>query len=248
MNSYCQYNDAFSSKENDDLDKMARKINNDRKKLRKDVQNNIIHRENELCVGMDCLMDPANSRFAPSSLLPNFSFFSTQGDFSSDLPTPLNKKKKINPKSVSFASSDSKSQSSSTFSDNYNDIDSIYSFNSISSNYSSLNPKIKKHLRLSTTHLKNYAEKDDDAILKHIKKCDQCRLQLINLLQNENHIFDVKVSKENQKLDMEQSTALQNKEHFTGILNLSTTELKDVLILILIGIFIIILLDFFFKK
>ncbi len=244
MNSYCQYNDAFSSKENDDLDKMARQINNDRKKLRTQVQNNIINKEKELCVGVDCLLDPSNARFAPSSMLPNFSFFSTQGDFSSDLPTPMNKKKPRSPVLSDLASD--KSRSTSTFSD----VSSNFSFDSVSSNYSSLNPKIKKHLRLSSAHLKNYEEKDDGAILKHIKKCDQCRLQLINLLQNENHIFDI-VKKENNKNDQpNQSDQLvpQNREHFTSILNLSNTELKDVLILILIGIFIIILLDFFFRK
>lgn len=243
MNPYCQYNDAFSNTDNDELDKMARKINNDRKKLRKQVQNNIINKENELCVGIDCLMDPSNSRISPTALLPNFSFFSTQGDFSSPFPTPLMKNKK-NIKSSDQTFSDS---SSLGMKSQFSDLDSIYSFNSLSSNYSSLNPKIKKHLRLSTNHLKSYEEKDDSAIMKHINKCEQCKDQLIKLLQNEKHVFETNKSEKVEKKEEVQIEKFPQSGE-GGILNLNTSELKDVLILILAGIFIIIILDFFLRK
>jgi hypothetical protein len=180
-------------------------------------------------------MDPAHSKFAPPGLAENFGFFSTQGDFSSNLPTPLQPKKYDYSSVSSLGDNDSKN----TFSTNSRleefssprDLSNMINMESdISSNYSSLPQKIKKHLRLNTNHLKQYSENDDKNIDDHVKTCPQCRSQLLNLLQEDKQNVNFVPTQQN------------------GILNLSAPELKDILILIFAGIFIIILLDVFIRK
>ena len=236
--SYCHYNNAFSNKESDDLDKMARKLNNDRKKNKKYkehmlnvVQKGIQQDENNTYDGMEMLMDPAYIRYAPLNNMSEFGFFSTQGDFSSKLPTPLTQNKTI--------SEQSDSDQSITFSD----IESNQSFSSLSnidlsSNYSSMSPKKKKHLRSSSKHLKQYSDNDDAEIIHHLKKCEQCKTQLFQILQKDSHPINYQIQSTNNQ---------QQTEHFGKILNISASELKDVMILLLIGIFIIIVLDFFYS-
>jgi hypothetical protein len=253
MNSYCDYKNAFSNKDNDSLEQEARRINNKHSKLQKQVEHEYTRQNDEICKGMDCLMDPANARFAPPNMTSNFSFFSTQGDFASGLPSAI---------------SNDNSSNDSTFS---NDIksNSTYSFNSLpmsmsstfpisesplsenmesdmSSNYSSLSPKLKKHLRLNTSHLKNYTEKDDKIILAHMKKCEQCKSQLLDLLHINHNIPLI----ENKSIKSSENIKILENDHIlkqNGILNISTSELKDMLILILIGTFVIILLDMFIR-
>ena len=93
MESYCQYNDAFYNSDNENLDQLARKINDDKKKLPQKVQESIKMQEENARIGINCLLDPSNARYAPSNLA-DYGFFSTQGDFSSQLPTPIAKHKK----------------------------------------------------------------------------------------------------------------------------------------------------------
>src|SRR3989338_1782684 len=91
MTSYCQYNDAFSNTENDNLDNLARQLNNKHKKLNKTTNDGFKNQLKANCSGVKCLADPSNARFAPPNLENDFSFFSAQGDFSSGLPTPFEK-------------------------------------------------------------------------------------------------------------------------------------------------------------
>jgi len=248
MDSYCQYNDAFYNSDNENLDRLARQVNNDKKKLHTRIEESINKQEQNACVGMNCLMDPSNSRYGPSNLS-DFGFFSTQGDFSSKLPTPMEKHKKS--KDKKYTESDNSqtnfTDSASTFTTNSaftNDssfskqmTEDIIIDSDVSSNYSSLSPKVKKHLRLNTNHLKRYKESDEKTILNHIQYCGQCKQQLMKLLQPNNHIFD-------NPDQIHTVNALSN----SGILNLNSPELKDMLILILIGIFIIVIADIFFRR
>lgn len=265
MDSYCQYNDAFYNSDNENLDRLARQVNNDKKKLHKKIQENIDRQEQNACLGIDCLLDPSNARYGPSNLS-DFGFFSTQGDFSSNLPTPMTKNKKKRSKKQDNFQSDSASTFSADSSFTNNTTNSAFTNNTtnsaftnntaftnnmafaegsedipfdsdVSSNYSSLPPKIKKHLRLNTNHLKSYKESDEKNILGHIKYCNQCKHQLINLLKSDNHAFNES-----------SNTETIDKTINSGILNLNSPELKDMLILILIGIFIIVIADIFFRR
>ena len=265
MDSYCGYNNVFSNTESNDLDKLARQINDERKNLNQQVQNNFQLKQQQTCQGLDCLFDPVNSRFAPSTLGSQFSFFSPQGDFSSGTPTGLKlpnqnkktKKYKVQPEYASNYSfspySDSQSQNNDS-SSNFSDIGSTYSFKSVSSNYSSLPSKMKKKLKVSSKHLQNF-DSDDDT-LDHLKKCEQCRNQLAAILQGEknmkqSHVFNNIGSIVPQYKDASDNEGIihinnpPNISHASDNTNKSgilfvTPELKDILILILIGIVIII--------
>ena len=269
MTTYQQYNNAFANNDNDSLDQMARQVNNNKKKLNKRVQLGFNKQQKENCVGINCLMDQSNARFAPPNLADNFGFFSAQGDFSSKLPTPLLTKNKYDDSASSKFSDNSSmntfntnntNNTNNTFSTSNINInssdDQINSFGSkminiesdISSSYSSLPQKIKSHLRSTTKHLKKYDETDEKSTVNHLKTCSQCRSELFSLLQEEHHVFKNSINANNNVSTSVNNNDQLQKSQTGGILNLSTPELKDILILILIGVVIIILLDIFIRK
>ena len=254
MDSYCEYNNAFCNKDNDNLDRMAREINNKRKTLQKQVEHNFDDQYKEINKGLNYLMKQENSRYAPS----NFNYISANNnndyesglpsimdnnDFKSGLPSIMDNQKNSDNNTIdsTFTSKSKYTFNSLPISSfptiSESPVEMINMDSDMSSTYSILPANTKKHLRLNTSHLKKYGENDDDKILSHMKKCNQCRLQLLHLL-SENNICNNK-NKINKNINTMNTT--------TGILNISVAEVKDILILILIGIFIIILLDFFLR-
>ena len=312
--------DPYNNQDNADLDKMAREVNNRNKKLSKQIYEDIGTQALNACVGMDCLMDPSNARFAPSNLGADFSFFSSQGDFSSGLPTPLQqnrqnqhnqqnqqkkkpKKSKKSKDSFHYYNEDSSNESNnssnsdsvftdtnsrsdkSTISNNFVDsresiMDLSYAkkypkfkpkFNydsehsseypsdfasDISSNYSSLPQKLKKQIRMGSNHLKKYKENDEQDILGHITKCDQCKVQLADLLKtvvNDNSLKNNNtVGNNTNNSVITNSNPVHNinasNQQNNQIMGLNMPELKDMLILLVIGIFIIIFVDIFIRR
>jgi hypothetical protein len=119
-------------------------------------------------------------------------------------------------------------------------------------------PKIKKQLRLNTKHLSH--QNDDELIMEHLKKCDQCRNQLLILLKHD--LPNIQQSKqqlkqqnsqeqqtqEQQNLQYQSNIQHQNYQQFDTNGIFSSPETKDIIILIMIGVFIIILLDIFMRK
>lgn len=236
MTSYCQYNNAFSNVENDNLDYLARQINDKHKKINKNTQNSFKNKMKENCIGIECLLDSSNERFAPQNLENDISYFSAQGDFSSGLPTPfekqINKKKnKDKYKDKDYDSSEYTNKSNKSFTSEKNGSSIIKLDTDISSNYSSLPPKIKKQVRLNTTHLKKYTDDDDKIVINHMKDCKQCKKQIMNIINSTNH-----------------SLQNINQDQNTDVINFNTSELKGVLILVLVGVFIIIIFDIFIRK
>lgn len=225
-----QYNNAFLN--NDDLDKQARAINSARKKMAKGVMLDYDTQANETCKGIECLASSQNSKFLPHAFTPSFGFFSAQGDFSNGLPSHFVDSNPLNGNDASDSQSMFSSDNMTSFasqSDGSTLSGDTYSISPISnfSDTSSLSPKIKKQLRLHTKHLQN--QHSDDAILGHIKNCEGCKNELISLLQKENkpHIFEAKPMQPDNTL---------------------SPDIKDMIILIMIGIFIIILLDLFMRR
>jgi len=109
-------------------------------------------------------------------------------------------------------------------------IDSSFSFADIStaSSYSSLTPKQKKRFKSDNKHLSKFNGNDKNSII-HLKECEQCRDKLLKILKDDNIIQPNKINEAN-------------------ILNLSTPELKDILIIMLGGVILIIILDSIFRK
>lgn len=111
------------------------------------------------------------------------------------------------------------------------DINPYISDDEISSNYSSLPKKEKKSLRMNSNHLNHFKSNDDSKILSHLKKCGDCKNQLFELLQKkhgEHNLVDNNAQKQNYN------------NTFSG---LQDSELKNILIIIVIGIIIIIFID-----
>jgi hypothetical protein len=240
MSTYCQYNDAFKNNDNDDLDQLARKFNNTRKKLHEDAKHGYDTQKNNACVGIDCLANSYGSSYSSNNILNNMSPYDSYsgGDFTSKMPTPIqqtiDEQEQYTDDNFSFSNSSSDQQNSlfdtqmSSYSSD--DFGSIKMESDISSNYSSL-PSKKKHIILSNNHLKQYNEKDDKNVIDHMKHCEQCQQQLIKLVKNNNNkSFD----------DVIDNGNVQQEKIF----NISNTELKYIMILILIGVTIIMFFDF----
>jgi hypothetical protein len=69
MNQYFNLNNvdnAFTN--NNELDRMAREINNNKKKLNMSVPKHAKLYEKKTCLGIDCLMDPSYSKFVPNNM------------------------------------------------------------------------------------------------------------------------------------------------------------------------------------
>ena len=95
--------------------------------------------------------------------------------------------------------------------------------------------KYNNHYKLSEI-IKNLdydiCSKSDDNIYDHVKKCNNCKKKLLKFLNND--ILDDKLNKKNNK---------DIKKNF-----LNKNNIKESIIMIMIGIFIIILLDLIMNR
>lgn len=211
------FDEVFNNDRND-LDKMARDINN-RKKYHKSITRDINNNEKTMLKGIEAFSNEPNFSFSPQS-----NFYDNngnyKGDFISGLPTPLDE--------ISNDKSE-KSFSLTSYNNNENS-DMVESFDDLSSEYTMLPKRKKKHLRLNNEHLKDYSDCDDKNILKHIQNCGECKKYLINMLKNE------------EKTEAKEIKNHEDKNSY------NYKEIKDVIILIIIGIIIIFILDMFLRK
>ena len=88
---------------------------------------------------------------------------------------------------------------------------------------------------MNNKHLQEYSENDDNKVLDHIKNCDECKNQLLGLL------------KKNDMMCQQNSKGNVNEEG--GIFGkINYTELKEIIILLMIGIIIIFIIDIFLRR
>lgn len=255
------FNDAFGNI-NEDLENMARELNNKNKGVYKNVRKNNYNKDKETLRGIDAFENEPGFQFSPSQIRDN-------GDFNSGLPSHLDNNSfdnnSFDNKSCDNNSFDNNSFNNNSFDNNsqYNSIsdsfslngknsehfvsmsmsDADYSDSDVVSEYSYLPKQKKKNLRMKTKHLQKYAENDEQLILEHIKDCDECKQHLLNMLKNDNHF----VQKQNE--------IIKKKEDVNNVLNESSLfgninykEMKEVIILIIIGIIIIFVLDIFLRR
>jgi hypothetical protein len=109
---------------------------------------------------------------------------------------------------------------------NYDSMEDIFS--DITSEYSLLPQKSKRKLRNNTNHLSSYTDNDDDKVINHVTKCKECKSHLMKLLRKntDNKIIEINDDK---------------------VLKKTNVNIRDIVLLIFIGIFVIILLDFVTK-
>lgn len=115
------------------------------------------------------------------------------------------------------------------------DMDSISDIKDLSSEYSYLPKKKQKHLRLNNKHLKDYTDSDEQMILEHIKSCNECKNQLLILLKDNNHEASQK-SNQSHQISPEVTSKINYK------------EIKEIIIIVMIGIIILFLLDVVLRK
>jgi hypothetical protein len=250
---YNQYNDAFSNGDYAELDKIARDINN-KKKLYKDAKNNNKTFEKDTVKGISAYYGDPNFSFLPM----DNHYHKNKGDFVSGLPTPLEDQSCSDTMSKSSISSDNLSsmynlKNNGYSSDNLSSDDYSLMFTpsetDLSSGYSSLPRKTKKHLKLSTEHLKKYKDNDDKAF-NHMMSCLECKQQLLNLLKENNHVFSHDTQNNTQRNTNNINTDINDKTNKddTTLFGLNYKELRDIIILIMIGVIIIVFIDVFLRK
>jgi hypothetical protein len=265
------FNEAFENTDND-LDKMARDLNNKKNGFYNNVKKANKSFEMDTIRGIEAFANEPGFQFSPQAQFYDEKSRKYKGDFSSGLPTPLEKngmsedefsENSRNSKNSGYSSYNSGNNDSfslgkkrgSSYSDNSNNsehfissFDNIDNIDNIDSNdmmseYSFLPKKKKKHLRLNTKHLQEYSENDDQLILEHIKNCNECKKHLLNLLKNENHFIS---QKNIQNIPNIPNVIDKDENSLFGKINYK--EMKEVIILIIIGIIIIFILDIFLRR
>jgi hypothetical protein len=307
MSAYNQNNYASPDQNSDcNLDDMARNINQQHKAANSKATKDRSVQLNEISQGFDYL---SNSPIGFPTSSPSYSFFSTQGDFSSGLPANFLKKSPLMDSSSDTSSrysTGNHSMENDSMGNDSMENDSVwnnstenhsmwnnsmenksmgsnYSFKSfdgsmddISSSFSSLPSKLKRHLKNDSRHIHDMKNKDDKTIINHLKKCIQCREQLLKIISTDSHIFSPEsVSNISQPTssnirqpassNIKQPASSNTRQHVTnqptmfqtpvnkiqqnsGFLNLNFPELKDLLVILLVGIIIIVILDIFFRR
>lgn len=222
--------------DNASLDKLATKLNNKHK------HNNIISPHNDYISYMDPQYNYGltNNQYIGSETpyTNNDSLFDKSTNNSSKNTMKKNKYEKNNVSDSVFSNTTNdtfytKKRKSVHFGKNNNNTTDYSNFTDtdISSNYSILPQKIKNNLKSSLKHINTYNEQD---IINHLKSCTQCKQEIISLLHN------------GMPYNMNNGNNTNNLQQH-GILNLSMLEIKDILILILVGVFIIIIFNMFTK-
>jgi hypothetical protein len=288
MTTYSSLNEAYHDPHMEELDQMAKEINNTtkRKNLVKTVADDFkkdAKRSRQIEQRLHNTRGDSNNGINDSNI--PFKYFSTQGDFTSEILDEDITTEDINSELQSFPENLT-----------YSDISRQASLGEGSENSSSLpleiiknnkhnkNTKSSKHkyadkIKELATEIKKHHENDEksidsmDSTIDHIKHCSKCKKKFIDIivLKKKKHIFNhddhfvYKHKKEKlrkykdydesdneyKNYDTEENYNKREIEEngknnsFSLDKLINRTEIKDVLIIILIGIVIIIILDIF---
>lgn len=223
MNEY--YN--FNNNESDDLDKLARQINNKKTSLVKKVTDDYNIQQDKWKNGIDNLINNNKYSFLPMN--------------KNNVTNYDNKYQTNNYNNLHDNNIDYDNEFDNQF-DDFSVNNSLFSSDLIDSESIDLYlDKAKDCKKDNLTNFKNivnsisYDEcsKDDNNIFDHIKKCNSCKNKLIKYL-------NLTTNKETYNDD-------NNKKIFDFKLNkLEQLSIKEIIVIIMIGIFIIIVLDLLF--
>jgi hypothetical protein len=283
------YNNVFSNN-NDNLDLMARNLNNNRKYLANKTKMGFHNTVQGIDSGMEHLakynhfnyqVDKHNvlteqyDNLAPHPFNPSnpTGFFSVQGEYTFGSPitfqsnSPLELSPYNSPTELSLNNSlsyntDSMNQDTISNSDRETIPSMADSFSkSIGSDYTSFNNShsdshtdmasisdlstILSPIATINNHSANHA--CNDIILEHIKHCMECKHQLASIHVNNNKIekYDNIVTQPALQVAPQLTPHIAPNEPNAGFIN---NETRDIIIIILLGIFIILLLDIYMKK
>lgn len=230
------YNINYENDEIDKLDKLARELNNKKTSLCRKVINDYNNKEKNWKSGIDNVINSEKFSYLPMNKNFNKGLYNdtttveTYDTYKTDITNKTNKTNTdYSMSDISYTSSTNFSEEDNKyFSDNYS-VDSFFDNKSIDSYLN--NKKNKKNVRFNKIiESINYDEcsKNDKNIFEHIKKCYNCKNKLINFLNNnDNNKNKCKYSK--------------NKNTYNNLYK--KYNIKEIIIFIMIGIFIIIMLD-----
>lgn len=232
MTSYCNINNAYNNS-NDDLDKLARSINN-----KKSLIDTTHQRFNA---------DEAVWKDGISGMLanPEFSYFSAQGNYS-----------QMNPdfnhgNIIGNIKRDVVSSEESMMSSGFSDTDSIYNMSldsktldtylDLAKSDKKKNKKNSLHELIKVMHREKCDNNSDESTFDHMKHCKKCKDKLVHMIQ---HIRNEKHSE-----NMVPETPHRKKpSHSSMFGSFSTLQTKEILIIVLIGVFIVVILDMFTRS
>jgi hypothetical protein len=218
--------DNNSDDSSDKLDKMARRLN-DKYKKQNNINKNYHRQKAEICRGIDCLLEPQNSKYFPS---PFNNAELQQSDFTSGLPTPLEHKTDSDLHGSIIPDNSTFSSDNSIFNKSLNGSLSLPE-NLSNETVNSFPDKVKTHLKTQTKHVSDVDT--NEAILEHIKHCDFCRNHLTNFFNS--------FTPHNQ---IDRQNTQQNTQQNT----ISIDEIKKYSLFIFIGILIVLVLEVILRK
>lgn len=244
------YNINYENDETDKLDKMARELNNKKTSLCRKVANDYNNKEEKWKSGIDNVLNSDKFSYLPMNKNFNKGLYEetmTVDTFDTNKTNKTNKTDKTytdySVSDISYGSNDSNfsDKDNKYFSDtkSIQSIDSFFDDKSIDSYLNS--KKSKKNVKFNKIiESINYNDcsKDDDNIFEHIKKCINCKNKLLRFLNNNSDTENkCKYSKIFDK----------NKNNSKNIYNYKDLKkkfnVKEIVIFLMIGIFIIIMLD-----
>ncbi|ARF09346.1 hypothetical protein Catovirus_2_295 [Catovirus CTV1] len=218
MTSYSNINDAFNITEYDELDKMARELNN--KKIYGDKYSKYI--------GDDFPKDN------------KFHFFSAQGNLIDDHSNDYNNSY-LSPTEDSI-----KIQNTDKSTISHIEQDSKDSFILSLQNQNKQKKNVDKLLNIikSSHHDDSSSSDNIDGVMQHIKNCNKCKKKLKNFINDNNHVFPSnKKLNHLHDSDFEKKNIKQDSS-----LDIFESDTKNIIIAILVGIGIIFILDIFWRS
>lgn len=262
------YNINFNNDDSDKLDKLAREINNKKTSLCKKVTEEFDKNQQDWKNGINTVINaqkfsylPMNKNFNkkinnnPDNISVNtFNLSDSESYKSNSDNSNFSDFASLDSNDSNFASKDNKyfKNNDNYFknSDNYFKNNDNYSTDSVFIDSESIdtylkNPKYKKNPKFNKlVESVDYDEcsKNDDNIFDHIKKCNNCKNKLLKFL-NGSYIED----SDNKICNFFTNDQNKKESLFNNIKN-NNINMKEIVILIMIGIFIIIMLDLLLKS
>lgn len=241
------YNINYENDEIDKLDKLARELNNKKTSLCRQVANDYNNKEDKWKNGIDNVLNSEKFSYLPMNKHFNKGLYNDNMTVETIDTYKTDKTNKTNKTNTDYSISDiSYGSSISNFSDKDNkyfsetaSVDSFFDDKSIDSYLNNKeNKKNVKFNKIIESFDYDDCSKDDKNIFEHVKKCYNCKNKLIQFLNNN--------SDTNNKCNFSKIFDKNNykNQHKTSDNNLKKEyNLKEIVIFLMIGIFIIIMLD-----
>lgn len=230
MTSYSNINDAFSVKEYDELDRMARNINNK-------IQDN----HNYSNYRSDCEINGNNNSVQSIDQSDEFKFYSAQGNIENNSSHSKN--------SFDFGTT----EQSSTGTHNSNAESASVTDSCYKKKYKKYVDKIHDIVKKSHNDDHSYSDNSNsyDDIINHIKSCYKCKKSMKNKVHNKYEKHNSSDFEDIVTLDKRNiNNVIESSQNIDSDISSSYNDLNmyNIIVALLIGIGIIILLDLIYRS